>query len=446
MVKHAYFVVFVLTALPAALASDWPQWRGPFFNGTTDERNLPSQWSQTENIAWSVDLPGVAASTPIVSGNRVFLSGVDAQRDMLLATCYDRATGKLLWSHDVGQGTHRDTRSNYASDSPATDGKIVVFFYGTGQLLAFDVEGTLRWQRDIQKDEGPFAFNWTFSSSPLLYDGKLYIQVLQRDVAVSGRGRTDGKNDSYLLIIDPTTGKNLKKVLRRSDAIAESREAFTTPIPGELNKRPMLFLAGGDALSAHDPATGEELWRWGEWNPTRVPHWRLVPSPVVGEGVVLLCAPKGEPLYAVLPQGKKKAAGKRVAAGDSRLIAWKSKSKDITSDVPTPAFFSRDFFVLSDVRKVLSRVESQTGQVKWATPTPGRAKYEASPLVADNKIYTINFDGQVAIFHAATGDLLRTIPMDKPATGEVVRASIVAAGGQLFIRTTRKLYCVGKTN
>lgn len=444
MVKYAFFILLALTALPLAQANEWTQWRGPFFNGSTDEKNLPSQWSQTENIAWSVELAGVAASTPIVSGTRVFLSGVDAQRDVLLATCYERATGKQLWSHDVGKGTHHDTRSNYASSSPVTDGKMVIFFYGNGLLLAFDMEGKKLWERDIQKDEGPFAFNWTFSTSPLLYGDKLYLQVLQRDVAVSGRGRTDRDNESYLLAMDPKTGKNLWRSKRHSDAVAESREAFTTPIPGELNKRALLFLAGGDALSAHDPENGEELWRWGAWNPQRIPHWRLVPSPVVGDTVVLLCAPKGEPIYAVLPQGKKKAAGKRPSA-DVRLIAWKSpKGKELSSDVPTPAFFSHDFFVLSDVRKTLSRVESQTGQVKWSTPTPGRAKYEASPLVADNKIYTINFDGQVAIFHAATGDLLRTIPMDKPASGEVVRSSIVAAGGQLFIRTTRKLYCVGK--
>ncbi len=116
----------------------------------------------------------------------------------------------------------------------------------------------------------------------------------------------------------------------------------------------------------------------------------------------------------------------------------------MTSEVPTPAYYDGDFFVLSDSRNCLSRVAARTGQVVWSVRTPGRAKYEASPLAADGKIYLINFDGQAAVLSAASGEVLHVIPMDKPADGEMVRASIIAAHGQLFIRTTRKLYCVGK--
>jgi len=119
--------------------------------------------------------------------------------------------------------------------------------------------------------------------------------------------------------------------------------------------------------------------------------------------------------------------------------------KELSSDVPTPAFYDGDFFVLSDVRKSLSRVEPRSGKPKWIVATPGGAKYEASPLVADGKIYLINFNGQVAIFNAASGKLLRVIPMDQETTDrDPVRASISAAYGQLFVRTTHKLYCVGK--
>ena len=198
-----------------------------------------------------------------------------------------------------------------------------------------------------------------------------------------------------------------------------------------------MLLAGGDVLTGHDPATGKELWRWGTWNPERIPHWRLVPSPVAGDGIVLACAPKREPIYAV------KAGGSGTL--DDSALAWVSRdAREVSSDVPTPAFYDGDFFVLSDVRKCLCRVEPRTGKVKWTVPTPGRAKYEASPLAADGKIYLINFEGEVAVVDAADGKILNVIPMDQPTGGEVVRASIVAAHGQLFIRTTRKLYCVGK--
>lgn len=435
--KHLAVLALTLTIGSLAQAGNWPQWRGPHFNGSTEESGLPAQWSKTDNIAWSADLKGVAASTPIVWEGRVFLSGTDSAKDALTAMCFDRISGKMLWSHDVAQGICKDKRSNFASPSPVTDGKIAIFFYGNGELVCFDVDGNRRWARNLQKDYGSFAFLWTFSSSPVLAGNKLYVQVLQRDKAVDGRGLTDRENEPYLLALDPETGKTIWRVVRPSRAIEESREAFTTPMPLEYNGRKELLVAGGDALTGHDAETGKELWRWATWNPKRIPHWRLVPSPVAGEGVILACAPKRDPVYAI------KAGGSGVL--DDRWIAWVSRdSKEVSSDVPTPAFYDGDFFLLSDVRKCLSRVEPRTGKVKWTVPTPGRAKYEASPLAADGKIYLINFDGQAVVIDATGGKLLHTIPMDEPASGEVVRASIVAAHGQLFIRTTRKLFCVGK--
>ncbi|MHC4545307.1 MAG: outer membrane protein assembly factor BamB family protein, partial [Planctomycetota bacterium] len=164
---------------------------------------------------------------------------------------------------------------------------------------------------------------------------------------------------------------------------------------------------------------------------------RLVPSPVGGDGIVLVCAPKNAPVYAI------RAGGSGVL--DDSAIAWKSEEvREVSSDVPTPAFYDGDFFVLSDLQKSLSRVEPRTGKVKWKIQTPGDSKYEASPLAADGKIYLINHSGDVAIINPANGDVLKVIDMDKPSSGELVRASISAAYGQLFIRTTRKLYCVGK--
>ncbi|MBN2473660.1 MAG: PQQ-binding-like beta-propeller repeat protein [Pirellulales bacterium] len=436
VMKCAGFVVLLLLATSWVEASDWPQWRGPFFNGSTDETDLPSQWSTTENIAWTAELPGCAAATPIISGDWVFLSGIDAERNVLQAMCFGRTDGMLRWRHDVAEGTRKDYRSTLAAPSPVTDGKLAVFFYSNGDLVCFDLDGKRLWGRNIQEDYGTFAFLWTFSSTPLLFDGKLYVQVLQRDVAVEGRGWTDRENESYLLALDPETGKTLWRRTRPSEARGESREAFSTPIPLQHEGTKQLLLVGGDALTGHDPNSGSELWRWGTWNPQRVTHWRLVASPVAGDGVILACGPKREPVYAI------KAGGTGVLGDDA--VAWASRDvREVSSDVPTPAFYDGDFFVLSDVRRSLSRVEPRTGKVKWAIATPGRSKYEASPLAADGKIYLINFEGEVAVVGAADGQLLSVIPMDEPRAGEQVRSSIAAAAGQLFIRTTRKLYCVG---
>jgi outer membrane protein assembly factor BamB len=436
--KYCKFLAIVVMSLSVVQAADWPHWRGPCYNGSSDEKNLPSKWSRTDNIAWSVDLPGTSAATPIIWKDRLFLSSVDSDRDTLLAMCFDRTNGKLLWQYEVAKGTRKDKRSNFATPSPVTNGRLVAFFYGNGILICFDLEGNRLWSRNIQDDYGPFAFLWTFSSSPTLFDGKLYLQVLQRDVPVGGRGLEGQENISYLLAIDPETGKTLWRQVRPTNAVTESREAFSTPIPSSLNGNRQLLIVGGDVLTGHDPQTGKELWRWGTWNPSRIPRWRIVPSPVVGDGIILVCAPKNEPVYAI---HQPKDTG---VYGDS-AIAWVSReAKKVSTDVPTPAFYDGDFFILSDLRKSLSRVEPQTGNVKWTIQTPGTGKYEASPLAADGRIYLINHDGQVAIIDTENGNLLNVVPMDKPTDGELVRASISTAYGQLFIRTTRRLYCVGK--
>ncbi|MDB6029694.1 MAG: outer rane biosis protein BamB [Verrucomicrobiales bacterium] len=144
-------------------------------------------------------MPGPSAATPIIWGDSVFVPTADTSSKTLLAYCIDRKTGKVRWQNKVAEGLRRDEKSNFASPSPATDGERVIFFYGNGAMAAFDFSGKELWSRNIEKDYGAFAFQWTFSTSPVLYGGKLYLQVLQRDVPANGRGRTDGPIESYLL-------------------------------------------------------------------------------------------------------------------------------------------------------------------------------------------------------------------------------------------------------
>lgn len=415
-------------------AENWPQFRGPNHNGSSPETGLPSSWSITENVVWQTELPGPSAATPAIWDDHVFVSSTNMADRSLEAICLDRRTGKQLWKHVVAKEIRRDSRSNFAAPSPTTDGQTVIYFYGSGQLVAYDFSGNELWQRNIQKDYGTFAFMWTFSTSPLLFEGRLYLQVLQRDTPVSGRGFADRENESYLLALNPTTGEELWRHVRPCEAKAESREAFTSPVPYTFGEKKELLVVGGDDLTSHDPETGKELWRWGTWNPDRIGHWRLVPSPVASETTVLVCAPKRDPIYAVKTGG----AGQL----DQEDLAWVSRDqKELTADVPTPAYADGDFFVLSDVRKKLSRVDPRTGRIKWTVRTPGEAKYEASPLVADGKIYLVNFVAEVTVVDAETGKLLNTIKMDE-ARDDAVRASIVAAQGQLFVRTTNKLFCI----
>jgi outer membrane protein assembly factor BamB len=434
--KHASLTAILATTFAASLhAENWAQWRGPNFDGSTPEKGLVEKFSPTENVKWTAPMPGPSAATPIVWGDRVFVSTTDSQAKALLALCLDRRTGKELWRQQVASGFGRDNKSNFSSPSPATDGKLVVFFYGSGELAAFDFAGKKLWERNLQSDYGQFAFLWTFSTSPLLHGGRLYMQVLQRDTPVSGRGRKDGPNDSYLLALDPATGKELWKQVRPADAREESLEAFTSPVPVTHLGRSELLLAGGDCITGHDPASGKELWRWGTWNPEKIGHWRLVPSPVAGGGVALACGPKGAPVYAV-------KLG-RTGNLDDTAIAWKSAERDVTSDVSTPLFYQDRFYVLNSDKRSLACVEP-SGKVVWNGPLNSKAKIEASPTAGDGKIYVMSHSGDVFVVAAGPKfKLLHTVPMADPGERDL-RSSIAISQGDLFIRTGSKLYCVGK--
>jgi outer membrane protein assembly factor BamB len=429
-------LILILAAFTlTASAADWANWRGPNHNGSTEAAGLPVKFSKTENIAWKVAMPGPSAATPIILGDKVFVSSTDPKAKELLALCLDRRTGKELWRRVVGAGYQLDNRSNYASPSPVTDGEVVTFFYGNGDLATFDLNGKKLWAKKIQAEENGFAFQWTFSSSPLLHDGILYLQILQRNTGVRGHGKANG-NESYLLALNPKTGKQLWKHNRPSNAKAESLEAFSTPMPFTHNGREELVIVGGDCLTGHNPKTGKELWRWGTWNPSRIGHWRLVPSPAAGGGVILACAPKGSPVFAV----------KAGARGEGEL-AWKSAGRTdaVTSDVCTPLFYGGNFYVVyGEARdKKISCIAPDTGKVHWSTHLESRAKFRASPTAADGKIYLQNHAGEVFVVDAKKGTVLHRTVLGEQGD-DLTRASVAIAGGQLFIRTNGALYCVGR--
>lgn len=425
----------LLLAAASASAAHWSNFRGPNYDGSSPAKNLPVRFSQTENLAWTAALPGPSAATPAVWGDRVFVSSTDAAERAVVALAFDRKTGRELWRHKVADGDRRDDRSNYASPSPVTDGEHVWFFYGNGHLVCYTVAGQEVWRRDIQRDHGTFAFLWTFATSPLLYDGRLYLQVLQRNTPVQGRGFADKPNDSYLLAMDPKTGRDLWRHIRPAKAREESLEAFSTPTPFTFNGRAELLIAGGDDLSGHDPATGRELWRWGTWNPERITHWRLVPSPVAGGGVVLACAPKGSPIYAV-------KAGQNGTLTDAH-IAWQSAVRELSSDVSTPAFYDGHFFVVNSDRRLVFKVAPADGKILWQGELPGRAKVEGSPTLADGKLYVMSHSGDVFVVDAGSEfKVLHTAAMGEPNARDL-RAGVAVADGQLFVRTGEKLFAVG---
>ena len=428
-------------------SDDWPNWRGPAYNGSAKSSYLlPSIFAKNKGVKWKTELPGPSAATPIVVGEYVFVSSVavvDAggspSTGELLALCLNRNDGKLLWNHSAGSGYRPsgdgfdyklDSKSNYASPSPVSDGQFIIFFYGNGDLTCFKMNGAKVWSRNIQRDYGDFCFQWTFSASPTLYGGRLYLAVLQRDEPVHGRGKKGA--DSFILCINPENGETIWKVSRPSNAKKESLEAFGTIIP--VNDE--LVIAGGDVLTGHDPADGKEKWRWGTWNPGHKQEWwRLVPSPVYGDGLFLVCAPKKAPVYAI----KSGLVGNH---GPQTGLAWSSKvNSDLTSDVPTPLFYEDKFFILSDVKKSLSRVDPTSGKVEWRIALPGKYKWRSSPTAAGGVVYVMNHNATVIAVASETGNILCQAHMGDDYEDNV-RSSVSISRENLFIRTNKYLYCI----
>lgn len=244
------------------------------------------------------------------------------------------------------------------------------------------------------------------------------MQVLQRDTAVSGRGKPDG-NESFLLAIDPQTGKDQWRQVRACEAKSEALEAFSTPVPFTHNGRKEFIIVGGDCITGHEPATGKELWRWGTWNPTHITHWRLVPSPTVGAGVILACGPKGAPVYAVKAGGSGTLNNKSLAwqshvqsTEDAATAATSLNERDLTTDVPTPLFYDGKFYVLNGGKKKLLCVNPADGKVIWSGDLGGKSVFQCSPTAADGKIYMMNFDGELSVVRpvapSSTACTLRT--------------------------------------
>ncbi len=413
----AIFAMILLEPGPAR-AADWPQWRGPFFNGSSDASGLPDSLDPAQNQLWSVTLPGPSSSTPIISGDRLFVSTIDAESKKLLAICLDRKDGHLIWKKELGYGFKANDRNNQASPSPVTDGKRVVFFYATGDLVAFDVDGNPLWAHNIQKEHGEFSIEFIYGSSPLLYRDKLYVQVLHRS------------DDCYFLAFDWPSGKELWKQPRLNNAVAETKESYGTPTPAEINGVSELLIIGGACMTASDPETGREFWRCGGWDVTRRPDGRVVPSVTVADGLAIACPPKGGKIFAIRSGGSGDVTGS--------AVAW--TSKDATTDCCVPLYYRGNLYVLDGDRKTLTCIDPKTGIDKWAGTLGGAQSFCASPTGADGKIYCINEAGSVWVIAA---DQFKVLSQTSLGNGPV-RSTIVVVDAMAVARTGATLRAFGK--
>lgn len=419
MVRRFVSLTFCLSMMTMAVSADnWPAWRGPTRNGVSTEKDLPSTWTKDQNITWKLAMPDRSGATPIIWGDIIFLNVAESDKDSLSLWAVDRNKGEVLWKKPLGGGNHMMRKQNMSSPSPVTDGKRVFVMNGNGVFKAFDFKGAEIWTRDIQADYGKFGLNWGYASSPLLYDGALFVQVLHGM-------KTD--DPSYVMRIDMNTGKTVWKVERPTEAISESPDSYTTPAVALNGKTWELVITGGDVVTGHDPASGKELWRAGGLNPENNPYHRIVASPVVMDG--LIYAPsRVKNMLAIKPGGR----------GDV-TTTHRAFAFDRGPDVPTPVSDGKYLYVLDD-RGVLHVLDAKSGTLVYGPQRLKSGTYSSSPVLADGKLYISNEDGLTTVIKS--GPTFEVVAEN--AFDEYILSSPAVSDGQIFIRTAANLYCIGK--
>jgi outer membrane protein assembly factor BamB len=284
------------------------------------------------------------------------------------------------------------------------------------------MEGNQIWRRNLQDDYGPFGLGWGYASSPIYHAGKLIVQVLHGD-------RTD--DPSYIVAFDGSTGKELWRQERPTDAVRESPDAYTTPALLLHEGEEQVIISGGDYVTGHDPDTGKEIWRAAGLNPRRAANYRIIGSPVVVDGMIY--APtRQRPLLALRAGG--------VGDVTTTALAWKWDG-EAAPDVPTPVCDGTYFFMVND-QGIATCLDAKTGNRIWGPERTTSGTVSASPLLADGKIYITNENGVTVVI--AAGPEFKELARNE-LDGSYTLSSMAVSGDQLFLRTSTHLYCIAGT-
>jgi outer membrane protein assembly factor BamB len=402
--RFALCVCLVLVAGALSAESNWPRWRGPQQDGHTADAKLPVKWSASD-VVWKTELPGVGQSSPIIWGERIFLTAELGNGKERLVFCADRNDGKILWQHTAWKGTPEKSHAmnGWASASCVTDGEVVAAFFGIGGLHAYTVDGKHLWSKDLGKFEGP----WGTAACPIIV-GDTIIQ------------NCDADTNAFLVALDKKTGKEVWQTKRRD------HRGWSTPIVIEAGKRRELVLNGHEGVQAYDPATGKELWFCAGFNGRG--------EPTVTPAGELLCVVNGlaGDCYSVRPGGN----------GDvtSTHRAWHTPRKG-GRDCPSPIVVGK-FMIVSDMAGIATCYDVADGHVYWKERLPG--KYSGSPVAANGLVYFLNEGGKTVVIKP--GEKLEVVAENDlvAAPEEIFRATPTPLDGQFFIRSTKVLYCVGK--
>lgn len=429
---------------PNASSGIWPSFRGPQATGISEHQNLPDRWDPKtgENILWRTPIPGLAHSSPVVWGNIIFVTSAvssdpkasfkpglygdgDASTDrsqhrwMLYAV--DKRTGKIQWERVAHQGVpaeKRHIKSTYANSTPATDGRIVVAWFGSQGVFAYDVSGRFLWKVELGRlDLGAYdipTYEWGPASSPIIWNNLVILQC-------------DTQSDSFLLALDADTGKTVWKTDR------EELPSWGTPTVAMTSAGPILVANASNYIRGYDPRTGKELWRLG--GSSKI----TAPTPVFSDDMFAVVSGRGpeRPIFVVkasargeltLPEGK----------SSSEAIAWSRTGRG--SYMPTPLIYDGILYVLNN-NGLLDAYNLRTGEEVYRQRLPlVGSGFSASPVASDGKIYLSNEDGEMLVI--AAGQKFAHIATN--SMGETLMATPALSDGVMYVRSSASLFAVGR--
>jgi outer membrane protein assembly factor BamB len=409
-----------------------------------ERQNLPDRWDGKtgENVLWRTPIPGLAHSSPVVWGGRVFVTSAvssdpkatfrpglygdgdastDRTRHRWVIYALDKRTGKVLWERTAHEGVPVDKRhikSTYANSTPATDGRIVVAWFGSQGVHAYDVNGRFLWKVDLGRlDLGAYdipTYEWGPASSPVIWNGLVIIQC-------------DTQQDSFVLALDANTGKTVWKTER------EELPSWGTPTVAVTPNGPELVANASNFIRGYDPSTGRELWRLGRSSKI------TAPTPVFADGVFVVVSGRApeRPIFVVrpgargdltLPEGK----------ASSEWVAWSRTGRG--SYMPTPLVYGGILYVLSN-NGLLDAYDLRTGEEVYRQRLPlVGSGFSASPVAADGKLYLSNEDGEMLVI--AAGKNFEHVATN--SMGELLMATPALSEGVMYVRSASSLFAVGR--
>jgi outer membrane protein assembly factor BamB len=391
-------LILLLLSVPV-LAQDWPEFRGPSGQGTSDARGLPLTWSETKNVRWKIAIPGSGWSSPVIQGDRIWLTTATEDGKSLRAISVDRNTGAILQNVEVfrsRQSTLKNQKNSHASPTPVLEGDRVYLHFGANGTACITQAGEIVWKTRLEYDNGQHGPG----GSPVLYEDLLIVSC-------------DGQDVQYVAALDKLTGKVRWKKFR------EGYQAYTTPLVVRLPTGDQLISPGAYRAIAYEPRTGKQIWevKYGD-------GFSNVPRPVYGHGLVFICSGFQQPsLLAVSVDGRGDVTKKNVAWTLKRGVPL----------TPSPLLVGEELYMVTD-NGIATCVDAKTGTEHWRARMEGN--FSASPISADGRIYFLSEEGLTVVM--APGKKFQPLATNE-LDGETL-ASMAVSGGSIFVRSRTHLY------